>query len=197
METTNSCELNEAYVVRSVGELRCHYDSPHPMVIAKQIDHIDAGARALIAASPFLVLATCGPDGLDCSPKGDAPEFVTVLTEKQLLIPDRRGNNRLDGLQNILGNPLVGLIFFIPGIDEVLRVNGSARISVDPALVAKASRGGAAARSVIVIEVGEAFLRCGRALKASKLWISDAWERTENLPTIREVFEAHLALSGR
>lgn len=196
MESEDPAELNDAYVVHSIDELRRHYEAPHAMVIAKQIDHIDAGAGALIAASPFLVLATCGPGGIDCSPKGDAPGFVTVLTQKLLLLPDRPGNNRLDGLQNILSNPLVGLIFFIPGIDEVLRVNGRARISVDPTLIARARRGGAAVRSVIVVEVAEAFLHCGRALKASKLWEGAAGERSGNLPSSLEVFKGHLALNN-
>src|SRR5512146_992837 len=125
----------EGNFVRTREELATLYARPDQRVINKEIDHVDALGRAFIAASPFLVLATGGAQGLDCSPKGDAPGFVQVEDDgKTLLIPDRPGNNRIDGMKNLLENPQVGIIFLAPGANETYRVNGRAAISVDPAL---------------------------------------------------------------
>ena len=125
----------ENLAVTTADELATHYARPAERVLNKELDHIDALGRAFISASPFLVLATGGKAGLDCSPKGDQPGFVEVTDEgRTLLIPDRRGNNRLDGLKNIVEDPRVALIFFIPGANETYRVNGRARLSVDPRL---------------------------------------------------------------
>src|ERR1700710_2975368 len=121
--------------VTSLDHLESLYDAPSERVRLKQIDHLDEHCRAFIAASPFLILATCGASGADCSPRGDRPGFVVVEDDRTLLLPDRRGNNRIDSLRNIVENPAVGLIFLVPGVHETLRVNGHARISIDPALL--------------------------------------------------------------
>ena len=117
----------------TAAQLTSHYAPPSERVLKKEIDHVDAVGQRFIAASPFLVLATAGSGGLDCSPKGDGPGFVQIEDDgRTLLIPDRRGNNRLDGLKNIVEDPRVGLIFFVPGANETYRVNGRARVSADP-----------------------------------------------------------------
>jgi hypothetical protein len=124
----------------------------------------------MIAASPFVVLATSGSDGVDTSPRGDAPGFVAVADEKTLLLPDRPGNNRIDSLRNIIADPHVALLFLIPGIGETLRVNGRAVISTAPALLERFKVGGKLPRSVIMISVDTVFFQCSRAIFRSKLW---------------------------
>ena len=131
----------EKGVVRTLDELEGHYKEPVELVVLKQIDRLDDHCRQFISASPFLVLATCGPAGVDCSPKGGEPGFVHVLNDETLLIPDRPGNNRIDSLRNIVQNPGVGLIFLIPGCFEAFRVSGSATISMHPDLLARFSDG--------------------------------------------------------
>jgi PPOX class probable FMN-dependent enzyme len=146
------------------------YDSPSDVSVAKEIDHVSDHYRAFIEAAPFLALATCGPNGLDCSPRGDAPGFVRVADEKTLLIPDRRGNNRIDSLRNIISDPRVALLFLIPGVGETIRVIGRASISTDPALTETFIVNGKAPRSVIVVAVERVFFQCTKAIVRSKLW---------------------------
>jgi len=136
------------------------YGEATPRALRKQTDHVTAPGRALIAASPFLILATASEDGIDCSPKGDAPGFVQLLDDRTLLIPsnpglipDRPGNNRVDGMGNIIANPKVGIIFMVSGANETYRVNGNARNSVDPALLARFVVRGKRPRAVIVVTV--------------------------------------------
>src|SRR5688572_10849153 len=125
------------HVIESESELRARFAAPGPLAVRKQLDHLDHNCRRFIALAPFLCLATSRADGLaDNSPRGDAPGFVVVLDERTLAIPDRPGNNRLDSQSNIIANPNVGLLFFIPGVTETLRVNGRARITADPDLLA-------------------------------------------------------------
>src|SRR5436189_2837988 len=134
--------------VTTVEQLEAIYGLPAGAAVWKEIDHINAGYRAFIEAAPFFALATCGPEGLDCSPRGDAPGFVRVADEKTLLIPDRRGNNRIDSLRNIVSDPRVALLFLIPGIGETIRVIGRASISTDPALTESFTVNGKAPRTV-------------------------------------------------
>src|SRR5215475_15970873 len=122
------------HFVTTLEALERLYEPPGGNALTKEIDHINAPYRALIEAAPFFALATSGPDGMDCSPRGDAPGFVRVLDENTLLIPDRRGNNRIDSLRNILIDPRVALLFLIPGCGETIRINGRAAISTDPQL---------------------------------------------------------------
>lgn len=186
--------LDERYVLKDSAQLRDYYAAPHPGVLHKQIDHLDDYARRLIALSPFMVLGTQGPRGFDCSPKGGEPGFVQVENAKTLLLPDRGGNNRLDGLNNLLHNPAVGLLFLIPGWSECFRVNGRAQISVDPALCARFAQNGVSAKSVLVIRVDEAFIHCGRAIGFAGLWESSQQQDVAQLPKALDVFKAHVAL---
>jgi uncharacterized protein len=157
--------------ISSEDSLRGLYGAPSERALRKQLSALDAHCRTFIAHSPFLVLGTAGPDGsLDVSPKGDAPGFVAVLDERTLLIPDRPGNNRLDGMRNVLGNPHVGLLFMIPGVNETLRVNGRARITTDAALLAPLAVRGRTPASGLLVQVDEAFLHCAKAFVRSELW---------------------------
>jgi PPOX class probable FMN-dependent enzyme len=158
--------------------------------LLKEIDHINAPYRALIEAAPFFALATCGPDGMDCSPRGDAPGFVRVHDEKTLLIPDRRGNNRIDSLRNLLIDPRVALLFLIPGCGETLRVNGSAAISTDPALAQTFVVEGKAPRSVIVVSVERVYYQCPKAIVRSKIWDPVTWIDRKSLPTAGKILAA-------
>ncbi|WP_407520806.1 pyridoxamine 5'-phosphate oxidase family protein [Methylobacterium oryzisoli] len=150
---------------------------------AKVADHITPHYRRFIEAAPFLALATSGPEGLDCSPRGDVPGFVRVADPRTLLLPDRRGNNRIDSLRNIVRDPRVGLMFLIPGIGNAMRVNGRAVIEDDPALRESFAVEGKAPRTVVVIAVGEVYFQCARALIRSGLWRADAQVDPRTLPT--------------
>ncbi|MCC7428339.1 MAG: pyridoxamine 5'-phosphate oxidase family protein [Alphaproteobacteria bacterium] len=152
-------------------ELRRIYAEPTPLAYAKQLDHIDKHAAAFIARSPFLVLATADARGqCDASPRGDAPGFVVVADARTLYLPDRPGNNRIDSLSNIAANPHVGLLFFVPGVSETLRVNGSARFVADATFLEPLSAQGKPPRSALVVGVEEVYFHCGKALKRSALW---------------------------
>jgi uncharacterized protein len=173
------------HTVTTAEELGTLYAAPHERVLKKELDHVDALGRAFIAASPFLVLATGGPQGLDCSPKGDRPGFVGVSDDgKTVMIPDRRGNNRIDGLKNLVADPRVGIIFFAPGANETYRVNGRARISVAPDLKRQFAVAGKEPTVVIVVAVQQAFQHCPKALVRSSFWSSAQAGRPKGVPTI-------------
>ncbi|HUB97696.1 MAG TPA: MSMEG_1061 family FMN-dependent PPOX-type flavoprotein [Stellaceae bacterium] len=172
-------------MVTSIEGLATLYAKPHERVVKKEIDHVDAMGRAFIAASPFLVLATGSDEGLDCSPKGDSPGFVAVSEDgKTLYIPDRRGNNRIDGLKNLVADPRIGLLFFVPGVNEAYRVNGRAHISVDPAVRRRFSVGGKEPVTVMVVSVEQAFQHCPKALIRSNLWKAGSLGRPRGVPTL-------------
>ena len=175
--------MSEAHRITDVGTLEKLYGSPVGAPVDKEIDYLHPHYQKLIAASPFFVFATGGPDGMDASPRGDAPGFVVVEDEKTLLIPDRRGNNRVDSLRNIIANPRVALLFLIPGVGETLRVNGRAEIRTDPALLARFDVEGKLPRSVIVVRVDTCFFQCARAIFRSKLWESDRHVERTSLPS--------------
>jgi PPOX class probable FMN-dependent enzyme len=156
--------------VTTLEALEALYDKPYGPAIVKEIDRINPHYRKFIEAAPFFALATSGPDGLDCSPRGDAPGFVRVADEKTLLIPDRRGNNRIDSLRNIVSDPRVALLFLIPGVGETIRVIGRASISTDPALTETFIVNGKTPRSVIVVAIERVFFQCTKAIVRSKLW---------------------------
>src|SRR5437868_6031837 len=148
----------EHAIVTAVDELSTLYARPSERVLKKEIDHVDAAGCAFIAASPFLVRATGSSYGLDCSPKGDKPGFVQVADDgRTLLIPDRRGNNRIDSVKNVVEDPRVALIFLVPGANETYRVNGRARVSVDPVLKRRLAVDGKEPTTVIVVAVDQAF----------------------------------------
>ena len=180
----------DRYTIASVERLAEFYDRPAEGVITKETDHLTPPGRAFIARSPFLILATSSKAGLDCSPKGDGPGFVQIVDDRTLLIPDRPGNNRVDGMKNIVENPQVGIIFMVPGANETYRVNGRARISVDPALLDRCAAQGKRPRAVIVVTVEQAFNHCPKALVRSRLWQAGAQGRPEGVPTLGG-FAAH------
>jgi hypothetical protein len=171
--------------------------APSERVVRKELTALDEHCAAFIAASPFLVLATVGPDdGLDVSPRGDHPGFVEVADRGTLLIPDRPGNNRLDSLTNLLVRPRAALIFMIPGVDETLRVNGSARIDDDPELRARCAVDGKLPATVIVVGVEQAYLHCAKAFMRSRLWDPEAWPRERPVPTLGEMIRDQVDPQG-
>ena len=137
------------HLVTTMEQLQAHYGEKKPSSVIKEIDHINGSYRKLIEAAPFVAVATGGPEGLDCSPKGDAPGFVRILDDKTLAIPDRPGNNRIDGFRNIVRDPRIALLFLIPGVGETLRVNGRAATSIDPELMASFAINGKLPRCVL------------------------------------------------
>lgn len=158
------------HTITSLSELEALYGEVNKASLLKEADRLVPEYRALIEASPFAAFATRGPEGLDCSPRGDGPGFVRVQDEKTLLLPDRRGNNRIDSLKNIVRDPRVALLFLIPGLGETLRVNGRAAISVEPALLESFSVEGKPPRTVIAIAVDAVYFQCARAILRSELW---------------------------
>jgi len=172
------------HLITTTEQLEALFSEP-PVgnAITKEIDHINASYRALIEAAPFFALATSGPDGLDCSPRGDPAGFVRVADEKTLLIPDRRGNNRIDSLRNLMRDPRVALMFMIPGCGEVVRVIGRAAISADPELCAEFIMNGKVPKVVLVVTVERAYYQCPKALVRSQLWDPSTWIDRKTLPT--------------
>jgi uncharacterized protein len=169
--------------IADVATLEALYGHPSGAAVEKELDYIHPHYRAMIEASPFVVVATSGPEGLDTSPRGDEPGFVVVEDEKTVLIPDRRGNNRADSLRNIIANPYVALLFLIPGVGETLRVNGRAIISTAPTLLERFSVGGKLPRSVIVVGVDTVFFQCSRAVWRAKLWDAQSQVDRKSLPS--------------
>lgn len=171
------------HFVTSIEELERLYDKPYGPSLVKEADRITAPYRAFIEVAPFFALASGGPDGFDCSPRGDAPGFVRVADENTLLVPDRRGNNRMDTLRNILHDPRVALLFLIPGCGETIRVNGRAKISTDPALTESFVVDGKTPRSVIVVAVDRIYYQCAKAIVRSRLWDATRHVDRRSLPS--------------
>jgi PPOX class probable FMN-dependent enzyme len=173
-------------VIESIEQLEAIYgrfDTIGEASTAKVTDRVTAQYRRLIEVSPFAALATSGPEGLDCSPRGDLPGFVRIHDEKTLMMPDRRGNNRVDSLRNIVRDPRVALLFLIPGSGTTLRINGTAHLSDDPELLESFAVTEKAPRTVIVMEVGEIYFQCARAIVRSDLWNPDKRIDPRTLPT--------------
>ncbi len=171
------------YTVTSLDQLKGIYGDVAPGSLAKETDRITGEYRKLIEAAPFFALASAGAEALDCSPRGDPAGFVRVQDDKTLLIPDRRGNNRIDTLRNILVDPRVALLFLIPGCNETLRITGRATISIDPALTQTFLMEGKAPRSVIIVKVEQIFYQCAKAIVRSKLWDASRHVDRKTLPT--------------
>ncbi|SFD68934.1 pyridoxamine 5'-phosphate oxidase family protein [Shimia marina] len=172
-------------------KLREIYGEASPHASKKVISHFDAHCRSFIAHSPFLVLVTSDGTNLDASPKGDPAGFVEVESETTLLIPDRPGNNRIDGLLNILAHPKVSILFMIPSVAETLRVNGVAEISDDPALCARFAIKGRAPKTVLRVRAEEIFLHCGKAPMRSGLWKPESWPAERPLPSLYAMIKDH------
>ncbi|MEM9278804.1 MAG: pyridoxamine 5'-phosphate oxidase family protein [Pseudomonadota bacterium] len=171
----------------TIEELEAIYGQPGEASLVKEVPEIIPQYREYIETSPFCTLATVGPEGLDCSPRGDVPGFVRVHDERTLMMPDRRGNNRVDSLKNIIRDPRVALCFLIPGSRNTLRVNGEAHLSVDPEIKASFAVDGKEPRSVIVIKTQAVYFQCGRAIVRSKLWDQEAQVDPKTLPTPGDV----------
>ncbi|SNS15608.1 hypothetical protein SAMN06265795_101280 [Noviherbaspirillum humi] len=169
--------------ITSLSALESLFDAPSKAAIVKESDRIIPGYRQLIEASPFVALATAGAGGLDCSPRGDAGAVAQVLDEKTLVLPDRRGNNRIDSLRNIIHDPRVALLFLIPGAVLTLRVAGRARISVDPALLSRFTQEGKPPKVVIVVSVESVFFQCSRSVAQAGLWDGASHVDASRLPT--------------
>ncbi len=176
--------------VTSIEQLEAVYGLPGETATAKEVGFVTPHYRAMIAASPFAVLATSGPEGLDCSPRGDAPGFVRVHDDTTLMLPDRRGNNRVDSLRNIVRDPRVALLFLIPGTGNTLRVNGRAHLSTDPALLASFEKDGKAPRSVLVMTVESIYFQCARAIVRSDLWNPARHTDPATLPSAGQILAA-------
>jgi PPOX class probable FMN-dependent enzyme len=179
--------LDEQYKSHQISDLAALeeiYGQPLAASVRKEISYIHPHYQAFIEAAPFAVLATSGPDGLDASPRGDPAGFVHVENEKTLLLPDRRGNNRIDSLRNIISDPRVALIFLIPGIGETVRVNGRASIHNDPALLERFAIEGKLPHTVLKIEVEAVFFQCSRAILRSGLWKAEQQIERSALPSL-------------
>ena len=176
--------------ITDVETLERLYGMPAGAAVDKEVDYLHPYYQRLIAASPFFVLATGGPDGMDASPRGDAPGFVAVQDEKTVLVPDRRGNNRVDSLRNIIVDPRVALLFLVPGIGETLRVNGRAEIRTDPALLERFNVDGKLPRTVLVVHVDTVFFQCARAIFRSKLWDPAQHIARGSLPSTGKIVSA-------
>jgi PPOX class probable FMN-dependent enzyme len=181
----------DPFAVTTEARLRELYDAPLEGPLKKVTHRVEATARAWIAASPFCILSTVGSRGVHATPRGDAPGFVAVEPDGSLLIPDRRGNNRLDALRDILEDDRVSVIFFVPGASEVLRAHGIARITADPALTARFVERGKAPATVLVVTVQELFMQCAKSIMRSRLWGGAA--RPAALPTMGQLIAAHRA----
>lgn len=177
--------------VTTLDELRALVAAPPERAWDKEVDHLDAGCRAVLAASPFCVLSTADADGrCDASPRGGPPGFCAALDEHRLALPDFRGNRRVDSLRNVLENPHVGLLFLVPGANETLRVNGTATLTTDPEVL-EATREGASAppRLAVVVRVETAFVHCAKAPFRAGLWDPASWP--QDVPSFAAVYAAH------
>ncbi|TKT82831.1 pyridoxamine 5'-phosphate oxidase family protein [Aquamicrobium sp. LC103] len=176
--------------------LRSHYKQPGDGAVRKELRLLDGHSRSFIARSPFVLIGSSdGAGNADVTPKGDKPGFVAVLDDNTLAIPDRPGNNRLDTWENIIANPAVGLLFLIPGMNETLRVNGDARLTVDEGLRAKFEIDGRLPLSVLVVTVKACYMHCAKAFMRSELWKPETWPDRSKLPTLGEILRDQLALS--
>ncbi len=177
-------------VISSIEELEAIYGRPGETSLVKEADRITPQYRQFLEASPFVALATAGPEGLDCSPRGELGGVLHIEDEKTLMLPDRRGNNRIDSLRNVVRDPRVALLFLVPGSGSTIRVNGRAEISVDPALLERFAVGGKAPRSVMVVTVETVFFQCARAIVRSELWNPENHVDPKSLPTPGRILAA-------
>jgi len=178
------------HTIQTVQQLETLYGKPGEASLVKEVDHVTPEYRRLIEASPFAVLATAGPEGLDCSPRGDRPGFVRIHDRRTLMLPDRLGNNRVDSLRNIIRDPRVALLFMIPGSGTTLRVNGRAYLSVEPTLLQSFAVDDKRPRSVMVMTIETIFFQCARAIVRSELWNPTRHVDGKSLPSPGEILAA-------
>jgi PPOX class probable FMN-dependent enzyme len=183
--------------IHAQATLRTLYSEPSERALRKQLDRLDAHCRRFIALSPFLVMASAdGAGHLDASPRGGEPGFVKVLDDRTLLIPDSKGNNRLDSLANLIRQPGIGLLFLIPGVDETLRINGQASLTMDEALIEACASERRRPPLVIAVEVREAYLHCAKSLMRAKLWDPAARNERSVLPTMNQMLKDQIGQEG-
>ena len=180
----------EQHQITTLEQLKAIYGEPVGNSLVKELDHVSDHYRAFIEASPFVVVATAGPEGLDCTPRGDPPGFVRVEGRHTLMLPDRRGNNRVDSLRNLLTDPRISLLFLIPGVGETLRVNGRAVISTDPDLCRSFAMADKLPRSVIVVTAERVYFQCPKALVRSRLWDPSRHVDRRSLPSTGQILAA-------
>ena len=180
----------EQHQITTLEQLKAIYGEPVGNSLVKELDHVSDHYRAMIEASPFVVLATSGPEGLDCTPRGDPPGFVRVVDRNTLMLPDRRGNNRVDSLRNLVVDPRIALLFLIPGVGETLRVNGRAVISTDPGLCRSFAMEDKLPRSVIVVTAERVYFQCPKALVRSRLWDPSRHVDRRSLPSSGQILAA-------
>ena len=176
--------------ITTIDELERIYGAPAQPTIAKEIDHISAHYATFIEKAPFVVIATVGPEGLDCSPRGDPAGFVRIADPRTVLIPDRRGNNRIDSLRNVIRDPRISLLFMIPGVGNTLRINGRAEISNDPALLKSFAMGDKLPLTVLKVTTGRVYFQCPKAFVRSRLWDPAAQIPRSALPSTGEILAA-------
>ena len=176
-------------LLTSLEDLHAHYGTAGEASLIKEIDHLSDAYRQIVETSRFCALTTAGPEGLDCSPRGDNDPVVRVQDERTLLLPDRRGNNRIDSLRNIIRDPRVSLMFMVAGWNNVLRVNGQAVLSVDPELLASFEKEGHQPRSVIILTIGSVYFQCARAIMRADLWNPDNRIAKGDLPTPGQIMQ--------
>ncbi len=181
--------------ISSEAELEALYGAPAAVSLLKEIDHVSEDYARWIIASPLMILATSGPEGLDCSPRGDPKGFVRIADPKTLMIPDRRGNNRIDSLRNIVRDPRVALLFLIPGINGTMRVNGKAELTTDADLCASFAVEGKAPKCVIMVHVERVYTQCQKALVRGRVWDAAAQIKPSDLPSVGEMMQ-RLAKDG-
>jgi hypothetical protein len=178
------------HIVRDLASLEALYGEVNEVSALKEISYLHPHYAAFVKASPFAVLATAGPHGLDASPRGDPAGFIEIVDDKTLLLADRRGNNRIDSLRNIIADPHVALLFLVPGVGETLRVNGTAEISVDPELIARFSINDKAPRTMLIVHIDSVFFQCSRALIRSELWNLERHIDRKALPSTGQMLAA-------
>src|SRR5690349_3308495 len=181
--------------ITTLEQLDAMYGEPVGAAVTKEIDYISDHYKMFIDKAPFVVVATVGPEGLDCSPRGDPAGFVRVRDKHTVLIPDRRGNNRVDTLRNLVRDPRISLLFMIPGIGNTLRINGRAEISTDPDLLATFSIHGKLPRTVLIVTVDRIYTQCPKALVRSRLWSQEVQISRAELPSAGDMLE-HLSKGG-
>ena len=179
--------MSASHRITTAAQLDALYGTPVGNSLTKEIDYISVGYRKFIEATPFVIVATSGSDGLDCSPRGDPPGFVRVRDRNTVLVPDRRGNNRIDTLRNLVADPRISLLFLIPGVGETLRINGHAEIFTDPELCESFVLHGKAPVSVLVVTAERVYFQCPKALVRSRLWHPEAQVARAELPSSGEI----------
>jgi uncharacterized protein len=185
--------MADEHAITTLEQLRELYPPPKERSVRKELDHLDEHCRDFVALSPFLLVASANAAGAcDVSPKGGPPGFVRVLDDHRLAIPDATGNRRLDGLQNMIENPHVGLVFLIPGLGETLRVNGTVELTRDPALLAGLETGGKPPALALVVSAEQVYLHCAKCVIRSKLWKPESWP--ESLPSAAQILNDHIGI---